>query len=117
MQILMPGETAAPGSATGKTGTPTARTAGTAFTIIVNAVDAYWNKVPTVTDMVHIATTDANGVVPADIALANGTMTFTNKVTLKTPVTTTTITVTDVTDGAKTADTSPALTVNVGAFC
>ncbi|NNU33773.1 hypothetical protein HK413_05795 [Mucilaginibacter sp. S1162] len=42
--------------------------------------------------MVHIATTDANGVVPADIALANGTMTFTNKVTLKTPVTTTTIT-------------------------
>jgi hypothetical protein len=116
LQILMPGETAAPGSATGKTGAPTARTAGTAFTVIVNAVDAYWNKVITVTDVIHIVTTDINGVVPADIALGNGTMTFTNKVTLKTPSTTTTITVTDVTDGTKTSDTSPALTVNIGAF-
>jgi hypothetical protein len=115
MQILMPGETAAPGSATGKTGAPTARTAGTAFTIIVNAVDPYWNKVAN-TDIIHVVTTDVNGAVPADIALTGGTMTFTNKVNLKTPSTTTTITVTDVTDGTKTSDTSPALTVNAGAF-
>ncbi|MGF7082021.1 T9SS type A sorting domain-containing protein [Mucilaginibacter sp. UYCu711] len=116
LQILVPGETTSPGSGAGKTGAPTARTAGTAFTVIVNAVDAYWNKVITVTDIIHLVTTDANGVVPADIALANGTMTFTNKVNLKTPGTTTTITVTDVTDGTKTSNISPALTVNAGAF-
>src|SRR5207244_3410991 len=48
LQILAPGETAAPGSATGKTGTPTAQTAGTAFNVTVNAVDANWNLVSSI---------------------------------------------------------------------
>ena len=43
LQILLPGETAAPGTATGKTGTPSAQTAGGAFNVTVNAVDANWN--------------------------------------------------------------------------
>src|SRR5258708_39771442 len=38
LQLLVPGETAAAGTATGKTGAPTARTAGTAFNVTVNAV-------------------------------------------------------------------------------
>src|SRR5256886_7434461 len=42
LQLLVPGETAAPGTGSGKTGTPTAQTAGTAFTVTVNAVDANW---------------------------------------------------------------------------
>jgi len=50
LQLLVPGETAAPGTSTGKTGTPTAETAGTAFSVMVNAVDANWNVVSTVTD-------------------------------------------------------------------
>src|SRR6202043_3641235 len=52
LQLLMPGETASPGSATGKTGAPTAQTAGTAFSVTVNAVDANWNPVGS-TDTVH----------------------------------------------------------------
>ena len=53
----MPGETAAAGTTTGKTGTPSAETAGTAFNVTVNAVDANWNVVNTVTDTVDITST------------------------------------------------------------
>jgi len=44
---LLPGETAAPGTALGKTGAPTAQTAGTALlsAVVVNRVDANWNVV------------------------------------------------------------------------
>src|SRR5262249_48278877 len=47
LQLLVPGETAAPGTATGKTGTPSGQTAGTAFNVTVNAVDANWNVINT----------------------------------------------------------------------
>src|SRR5206468_11116804 len=40
IQLLAPGEAAAPGTASGKTGAPTAQTAGTALSVTVNAVDA-----------------------------------------------------------------------------
>jgi hypothetical protein len=43
LQLLVPGETASPGSGSGKTGTPNAQTAGTAFNVTVNAVDNFWN--------------------------------------------------------------------------
>jgi len=43
LQVLLPGETAAPVTPTGKTGTPSAQTSGTAFSVKVNAVDVYWN--------------------------------------------------------------------------
>src|SRR5204862_2065706 len=49
LQLLVPGETAAPGSASGKTGTPTSSTAATAFNITANAVDNFWNVVRTIT--------------------------------------------------------------------
>src|SRR5437667_10542795 len=45
--VLAPGETAAPGTTTGKTGTPTTQTAGAAFNVTVNAVDANWNLINT----------------------------------------------------------------------
>ena len=45
LQLLVPGENASPGSVTGKTGTPSARTAAVAFNVTVNAVDANWNLV------------------------------------------------------------------------
>ncbi len=81
LQLLMPGETAAPGTPTGKTGTPTAQTAGTAFTITVNAVDANWNLI-SANDTVHLASTDPNAVLAADAGLVGGTGTF--SVTLNT---------------------------------
>src|SRR5207244_6736376 len=72
LQLLVPGETAAPGSATGKSGTPTASTAATAFNITVNAVDSFWNVVNAVSDTVDITSTDANATLPADAALVSG---------------------------------------------
>src|SRR5688500_19471015 len=42
LQILLPGETAAPGTVTGKTGTPTPFIAGLSTRVIVNVVDANW---------------------------------------------------------------------------
>jgi autotransporter-associated beta strand protein len=113
LQILMPGETAAGGTATGKTGTPTAETAGTVFNVTVNAVDAYWNVVSTVTDTVGLSTTDSNAALGASGALASGTKTMT--VTFKTAGSQT-VTISDITDGSKTANTSPSTTVNAGAY-
>lgn len=113
MQLIVPGETVAPGTATGKTGTPTAQTAGTAFNVTVNAVDAYWNLVNTVTNAASITTTDVNATLPSNAALVAGTNTF--SITLKTAGAKT-ITATNVTDGTKTANTSPSITVNPGAF-
>ncbi len=112
LQILMPGETAAPGTASGKTGTPSAQTAGSSFNVTVNAVDANWNPV-TSTDTVAITSTDANATLPANAALVAGTKTL--SVTAKTAGTAT-FTSTDITNGAMTANTSPTTTINAGAF-
>ena len=74
LQILAPGETAAPATATGKTGMPTVQAATTPFNVTVNAVDQYWNVVDTVTDTVGITTTDGTATLPANDLLAAGTV-------------------------------------------
>ena len=112
LQVLVPGETAAPGTATGKTGTPTVQVAGAAFTVTVRAVDANWNLVSS-THILGITSSDVNAILPANAALVAGTRTF--SVTLKTAGSRT-ITATDITDGTKTASTSPPITVNPGPF-
>src|SRR4029077_19658062 len=88
-------------------------TAGTAFNATVNAVDANWNLVSTVTDTVGITSTDANAVLPGNAALVAGTKVF--AITPKTSGAPT-FTASDVTDGTKTANTSPATTIVAGAF-
>src|SRR5437660_6826361 len=113
LQLLVPGETAAPGSTTGKTGSPSAQTAGIGYSVTVRAVDANWNLVNTITHTVGIACADPNDVLPANAALAAGSGTF--SLTNKTAGSWT-ITATDITDGTKTANTSPSITVNSGAF-
>src|SRR5439155_4112222 len=113
LQILAPGETAAPGTATGKTGTPTTQTAAAAFALTVNAVDANWNLITNVTHTIGITSSDANAVLPGNAALSSGSGSFT--VTMKTAGSRT-VTATDITDGTKTANTSPAITLNAGAF-
>src|SRR5207253_215226 len=112
LQLLVPGETTSPGGPTGKTGTPIAQTAGTPFTVTVNAVDANWNLVNS-THTVGITSSDANAALPANAALSAGTQTF--SVTLKTAGTAT-VTASDSSDGSKTPNTSPSITVNTGAF-
>src|SRR5207247_2544173 len=79
LQILLPGEVAAPGTATGKTAaTPTAQTAGTAIGsgIVVNAVDANWNVVSTATTNVTITSSDANATIADDNGAAAGNLTL-----------------------------------------
>jgi hypothetical protein len=101
LQVLMPGETAAPGTATGKTGTPTAQIAGVPFDVTVNSVDQFWNPIPS-TDSIAITSSDASAALPSNAALVNGKQTFT--VVLIT-VGTWTVTASDVTDSTKTANT------------
>src|SRR5207249_2788360 len=105
-------ETAAPGTVTGKSGAPTAETAGTAFNVTVNAVDANWNVVST-NDTVAITSSDTNAALPANAALVSGSKSF--SVTLKT-VGSATVGASDVTHAAVTTNTSPSITVSPGAF-
>jgi nucleoid-associated protein YgaU len=97
----MPGETAAPNTTTGKTGTPDPQPVGLPFTVTVNAVDEVWNVLPS-TDTVDITSSDSSAGLPADAALVNGTASFT--VYFGQPGTWT-VTATDVTDSTKTANT------------
>jgi len=76
-QVLMPGETAAPGTLIGKTGTPDIQTAGNGFTLTVNIVDANWNIVANADAGVKLATNDAKATLTdgttllPDLALFN----------------------------------------------
>jgi hypothetical protein len=114
LQLLAPGETSAPGTANGKTGTPSTEYVNGAFNVTVNAVDQYWNVVNTVTDTVQISSTDAKGILPAGAALAGGTgsLGVTPETVSYNPATTT-VTATDTSDNTKQADTSPAIQVIV----
>jgi len=107
MQLLVPGETASAGSGSGKTGTPSGQTAGTAFMVTVNAVDANWNVVSS-TNTVGITSSDASATLPANAALVAGTTTF--SVTLNTAGSQT-VTATNIDDVTKPANTSPSITV------
>jgi hypothetical protein len=83
LQLLVPGESAAPATLAGKTGTPATQVAGTPFNVIVNGVDEYWNVVPTANDTISLTSSDGAAVLPAGAALVNGTLTF--SLTLNTP--------------------------------
>jgi hypothetical protein len=116
LQILLPGETAAPNTPTGKTGTPIAQHAdpgdgSEAFSVIVNAVDANWNVVNVQNNTIHLASTDSGNFlvtdIPADMPLSGGTVTFTVVFLANGSAT---ITATDTTDGTKTPATSATVT-------
>jgi len=107
LQALVPGETADPGSLTGKTGSPDPQVVNSPVTVTVSAVDAYWNVVPA-TDTVGITSSDALATLPANAPLSAGTVSFT--VYFQTGGATT-VTATDLTDGSKTASTSATIAV------
>ena len=112
LQILLPGETAAPGTENGKTGTPSAQTAGTAFDVTVNAVDDNWNKISS-TNIIAITSSDVNAVLPSSAALVSGSNTY--SIILNTSGTST-VTATNNTNGSISANTSPSTTINAGAI-
>ncbi|MFN8622422.1 MAG: Ig-like domain-containing protein, partial [Chloroflexota bacterium] len=73
LQVLLSGETAAPGTTTGKTGIPNDLTAGGTTTVTVNAVDAFWNPVSSATPSVTIAASPAQITgLPSTASLSSG---------------------------------------------
>ncbi|MEA2081348.1 MAG: hypothetical protein U9O97_01200 [Elusimicrobiota bacterium] len=111
LQVLLTGETGAPGTDSGKTGGYSTPTAGVAYNIRVNCVDQYWNVNPTENPWVGIETSDQYDSAPSSAVLVNGT-----KVFLITPVTasTQTVVVSDVDGTGKyyTADQSTIFNVD-----
>jgi hypothetical protein len=77
LQVLLPGETAAPGTPSGKSGTPRAQVAGIPFTVTVNACNNNWNIVTSISNSIQLTSTDASATLPAPAQLASGTRTFT----------------------------------------
>ncbi len=76
LQILLPGETAAPGTPTGKTGTPTPQGVGFAFPVTINLVDQNWNPIGHGTDTIHLTSSDPTAVADPDLPMVNGTITM-----------------------------------------
>jgi hypothetical protein len=120
LQVLLPGETNAPGTLTGKIGTPDPQSLGTPFDLTVNACDANWNIASSCSDVVHITSTDpaaspsATVPSPTDSPLVRGTITFSG--TGNNPFWfgssgTWTITASDVTTNAVTSGTSTPVTI------
>jgi hypothetical protein len=109
LQVLMPGETNAPGTATGKIGTPTPQVVGVPFGVTVNAVDDTWHQIVlAANDEIAITSDDPNFPAVNNASLVAGTTTF--SVTFGTDGTYS-ITATDVTDATKTANTGTPTTV------
>jgi len=105
-QLAVSAQMASQFSVTSSTPTPTA---GTPFSLTVSALDASNNVVSGYSGTVHLTSSDAQFVPPANAGLTNGTGTF--QVTLKT-VFAQTITATDTVTPSITG--SAALSVNAG---
>ena len=114
LQVILPGETAAPGTPTGKTGTPDVNNYGATGGIqdlVVNAVDANWYPVGNVSDGVTLSSDDTSALLPAaPVAMVNGVATFTSVFAFSTTGTFT-ITATDSTNGGITPNTSSPVLV------
>ncbi|MFO7652731.1 MAG: hypothetical protein R6X25_02810 [Candidatus Krumholzibacteriia bacterium] len=72
LQVLLPGETPAPGTVSGKLGTPDAQTVGVPFVCGVRACDDTWNTVADITDVVRLGSSDAVASLPGDVTLVAG---------------------------------------------
>jgi hypothetical protein len=70
--ILAPGESPAPGTATGRTGTATDQSISYAFNVTVLATDSWWNPVTGPNDVIRITSGDPLAMLPGDTAMVNG---------------------------------------------
>jgi hypothetical protein len=74
LQVILPGETNAPGTPTGKTGTPDPVSFNSPFiTFTVNACDATWHIIPGVFDTVTNTSTDVTATSGGPLANGSGT--------------------------------------------
>jgi hypothetical protein len=72
LQVLVPGESPAPGTPSGRTGTPRPQTAEFPFSIRVRACDSSWNTVSSVTNVIRILSSDGSATLPAPTQLVAG---------------------------------------------
>jgi hypothetical protein len=98
LQVLLPGETNAPGTTTGKIGTPDAQTVANPFDLTINACDPTWHIVSS-SDSVAITSSDTTAFLPPNATLVNGTVTITGNFFFGSSGTWT-VTATDVTTGS-----------------
>ncbi|MBP2681209.1 MAG: hypothetical protein H6Q78_1072, partial [Candidatus Krumholzibacteriota bacterium] len=70
--LLAPGESIAPGTPEGRTGTATDQSINFAFMLTVHATDAYFNTIGGVTDVVKITSGDPMAELPPDTPMADG---------------------------------------------
>ncbi|MDX9703051.1 MAG: PKD domain-containing protein [Candidatus Auribacterota bacterium] len=75
LQILLPGETARPGSVSGKTGLPSVELVGVPFYVTVNLVDDYYNPVKGRNDSIDLQSASGHATIP-EILLSDGTATM-----------------------------------------
>lgn len=77
LQVLLPGETNAPGTATGKTGTPTVESVDGLVTVTVNMVDSTWHLVSS-SDSVSLSSSTNPSAGTATGSLVGGTVQITD---------------------------------------
>ena len=77
LQVLLPGEAAAPGTGTGKSGAPVGQTVGVPFSVTVRACDSSWNLVTSITNSITLTATDGSASLPPSFSLSGGTATAT----------------------------------------
>ncbi|MBI4422454.1 MAG: hypothetical protein HY554_01935, partial [Elusimicrobia bacterium] len=94
LQLLMPGQTAVPGSGDypygGTSGSISTPTAGTTFNVTVNLVDQYMNVYPGngTLPWFSVATSDSHDIDPSEAALSNGARSIGVKLVTKSTSTT-----------------------------
>jgi len=109
LQVLLPGETNAPNTLTGKDGTPDPQTVGNPIDLKINACDATWHIAPC-SDTVAITSSDTSASPLPNATLANGTATISGSFYFGSSGTWT-ITATDVTTNTVSAGTSSPITI------
>ncbi len=77
LQVLLPGETNAPGTLTGKVGTPDPISigAGGVCNVTIHAVDSTYHIANVSGPMISLTSSDISATLPAPAALVNGTVT------------------------------------------
>jgi hypothetical protein len=70
--LIAPGEQQSPGTAEGRSGTPTDQSIGFSFTVTVYATDQWFNPMGGVTDVVRITSGDPLAQLPPDTPMIDG---------------------------------------------
>ena len=76
LQVLLPGETNAPNTISGKIGTPTpvSLSAGGTIVVMVNAVDPYFHIINTSGEIISLSSSDSTATLPAPATLVAGSL-------------------------------------------